>query len=91
MLSLTCSFSYTLPGFSGVIVPCRTHYTDEMQTPYKHIWLMQKQQNLLKPLSPAVRYQDLEIMDEIVNGELMDLHATDVGIFPIHNTVALIK
>jgi len=45
----------------------------------------------ISPLPPAVRYQDLEIMEEIVNGELIELSAADVGIFPIHNTVALIK
>jgi hypothetical protein len=45
----------------------------------------------MKPLSPAIRYQDLEIMQEIVSGELIDLHDTDVGKFPIHNTVGLIK
>jgi hypothetical protein len=43
------------------------------------------------PLPPEIRYQDLEIMEEIVNGELLDLSTADVGIFPIHNTVALIK
>ncbi len=30
-------------------------------------------------------------MQEIVSGELIDLHDTDVGKFPIHNTVGLIK
>jgi hypothetical protein len=45
----------------------------------------------MTPLIPALRYQDLEIMEEIVNGELIDLHDADVGRFPIHNTVGLIK
>jgi len=43
------------------------------------------------PISPVMRYQDLEIMEEIVNGELIDLYNLDVGKFPIHNTVGLIK
>jgi hypothetical protein len=33
----------------------------------------------------------LEILEEIVNGELLDLYTTDVGKFPIYNTVGLIK
>jgi tRNA A-37 threonylcarbamoyl transferase component Bud32 len=45
----------------------------------------------VNPLPPAMRYQDLEILEEIVNGELLDLYTTDVGKFPIYNTVGLIK
>jgi hypothetical protein len=45
----------------------------------------------MNPLSPGMRYQDLEIMEEIVMGELLDLYDADVGKFPIHNTVGLIK
>ena len=91
MLSPTCLFSCILLAFIGVIVHYQIHYSVVMQTPYRHIWLMQKQQSLLTRLPPAMRYQDLEIMEEIVNGELIDLSTADVGKFPIYNTVALIK
>jgi hypothetical protein len=43
------------------------------------------------PLSPAMRYQDLEIMEEIVTGELIELSNVDVGKFPINKTIGLIK
>lgn len=42
-------------------------------------------------LSPVMRYQDLEIMEEIVNGELIELSSTNIGKFPLRDTVALIK
>jgi hypothetical protein len=45
----------------------------------------------MNPLPPAMRYRDLEIMEEIVNGELIELHDTDIGKFPIYNTVGMIK
>jgi hypothetical protein len=45
----------------------------------------------VNPLPPAMRYHDLEIMEEIVNGELLDLYAADVGILSLYNTVGLIK
>ncbi len=88
MLSPTCSFRLHLSGvFWGDCSLSNTLLRRDANTLQAYL-VDAETTEFINPLPPAVRYQDLEIMEEIINGELIELSAADVGIFPIHNTVA---
>jgi hypothetical protein len=51
-------------------------YTGGMLEPCKPIWWMQRRPNHPNHLPPTLRYHDLEIMGDNVDGDLADMEAT---------------